>query len=186
MKRVLISAAVVLAAIPLGFSPRGQTAQTNRQLVDSRPASNQTVVEKIDVTERFGAQQNQVDELKQFVTVGRLIVTESVSPQTYNRVSEKTVKPIRGKKLVLTGAVRDGDEVLYRFRARAGQRVTVSVVGRDADFTAYLNYGLDVEAVASDTKSWSLTMPREFNGHCEIALHSTYKLADYRLEILLK
>ena len=93
---------------------------------------------------------------------------------------------IRGKKLVLTGVVRDGDEVLYRFRARAGQRVTARVFGRDADFTVYLNYGLDAEAVARDTKSWSLTMPREFNGHCEIALHSTYKLADYRLEILLK
>jgi hypothetical protein len=82
--------------------------------------------------------------------------------------------------------VRDGEEVLYRFRARAGQRVTAKVIGRDADFTVYLNYGLDAEPVARDTKSWSLTMPREFNGHCEIALHSTYKLADYRLEILLK
>jgi hypothetical protein len=121
-----------------------------------------------------------------FAQTAPIAQTESVSAQTYNRVSEKTVKPIRGKKLVLTGEVRDGDEVLYRFRARAGQRVTAKVVGRDADFTAYLNYGLDLEAVARDTKSWSLTMPREFNGHCEIALHSTYKLADYRLEILVK
>lgn len=143
MKRVLVSAALVLAFITLVVTQTVQMAQT--------------------------APMVQAD-----------------SAQTYNRVSEKTVKPIRGKKLVLTGVVHDGDEVLYRFRARAGQRVTVKVFGRDADFTAYLNYGLDVEAVASDTKSWSLTMPREFNGHCEIALHSTYKLADYRLEILLK
>jgi len=58
-----------------------------------------------------------------FAQTAPIAQTESVSAQTYNRVSEKTVKPIRGKKLVLTGEVRDGDEVLYRFRARAGQRV---------------------------------------------------------------
>ena len=173
MKRVLISAALVLAFITLVFTQTVQLAQTAHAFKEQQQPIVRT-------------QQNQIDEFKQLVTVARSIVTESVSAQTYNRVSEKTVKPIRGKKLVLTGVVRDGEEVLYRFRARAGQRVTARVVGRDADFTVYLNYGLDVEAVARDTKSWSLTMPREFNGHCEIALHSTYKLADYRLEILLK
>lgn len=114
------------------------------------------------------------------------LMTDEVSAQSYNRVSEKTVRVARGKKLVLTGAVRDGDEVLYRFRARAGQRVTVKVIGRDSDFTVYLNHGLDVEPVAQDTKSWSGAMPREFDGHCEIGVHSTYKLANYRLEISLK
>ena len=113
------------------------------------------------------------------------LITNEVSAQSYNRVSEKTVKVVRGKKLVLTGAVRDGDEVLYRFRARAGQRVVVKIIGRDADFSVYLNHGLDVEPVAQDAKSWSGTMPREFNGHCEIGVHSTYKVADYRLEISL-
>ena len=114
------------------------------------------------------------------------LMTNEVSAQTYNRVSEKNIKLVRGKKLVLTGTVRDGDEVLYRFRARAGQKVTVKVIGRDSDFTVYLNHGLDVEPVAQDTKSWSGIMPAEFNGHCEIGVHSTYKLANYRLEILLK
>ena len=109
-----------------------------------------------------------------------------ISAQSYNRVSEKNIKVTRGKKLVLTGAVRDGDEVVYRFRARAGQRVTIKIIGRDADFSVSLNYGLDVETVANETKSWSGTMPREFDGHCEIGVHSTYKVADYRLEILLK
>ena len=113
------------------------------------------------------------------------LMTDEVSAQSYNRVSEKTVRVVRGKKLVLTGAVRDGDEVLYRFRARAGQRVTVKVIGRDSDFTVHLNHGLDVEPVAQDTKSWSGVMPREFNGQCEIGVHSTYKLANYRLEISL-
>lgn len=114
------------------------------------------------------------------------LMTDEVSAQSYNRVSEKNIKVVRGKKLILTGTVRDGDEVLYRFRARAGQRITVKVIGRDSDFTVYLNHGLDVETVANDTKSWSGTMPREFNGHCEIGVHSTYKLAHYRLEISLR
>lgn len=113
------------------------------------------------------------------------LMTDSVSAQSYNRVSEKNIKLVKGKKVV-TGAVRDGDEVVYRFRARAGQKVTVKIIGRDADFTVYLNYGLDFEPVANDIKSWSGTMPREFNGHCEIGVHSTYKVADYRLEISLK
>jgi hypothetical protein len=113
------------------------------------------------------------------------LIAEQVSAQSYNRVSEKEVRVVKGKKLVLTGSVRDGDEVLYRFRARAGQRVIVKVNGRDADFTVYLNYGLDIEPVAHETKSWSGTMPREFDGHCEIGVHSTYKLASYRLEILM-
>ena len=114
------------------------------------------------------------------------LMTDEVSAQSYNRVSEKNIKVVKGKKLVLTGAVGDGDEVLYRFRARAGQRVAVKIIGRDSDFSIYLNYGLDVESVAQDTKSWSGTMPREFDGHCEIGVHSTYKVADYRLEILLR
>lgn len=113
-------------------------------------------------------------------------MSDEVSAQSYNRVSEKNIKVVKGKKLILTGVVRDGDEVVYRFRARAGQKVTVKIIGRDADFTVYLNYGLDFEPVAQDTKSWSGTMPAEFNGHCEIGVHSTYKVTDYRLEILLK
>jgi hypothetical protein len=119
------------------------------------------------------------------VCLSTWLMTNEVSAQTYNRVSEKTIKLVRGKKLVLTGAVRDGDEVVYRFRARAGQKVTVKVVGRDADLSVYLNHGLDLEPVANDTKSWSGTMPPEFDGHCEIGVHSTYKVADYRLEISL-
>ncbi len=119
------------------------------------------------------------------VCLSAWLMTDEASAQTYNRVSEKTIKLVKRKKLILKGVVRDGDEVLYRFRARAGQRITVRIIGRDADFSVHLNHGLDAELVAQDTKSWSSTMPPEFNGHCEIGVHSTYKLADYRLEILL-
>lgn len=114
------------------------------------------------------------------------LMTVEVCAQTYNRIAERNVRPVKGKKLILKGTVRDGDEVLYRFKARAGQRVTIRVIGRDADFSVHLNHGLDLEMVAQDTKSWSGTMPPEFSGDCEIGVHSTYKLADYRLEILVR
>ena len=120
------------------------------------------------------------------ICLSACLLAGEVAAQSYNRVSEKNVRVVKGKKLVLSGAVRDGDEVVYRFRARAGQKVTVKVIGRDADFTVYLNHGLDVEPVANDTKSWSGTMPPEFDGHCEIGVHSTYKVANYRLEISLR
>ena len=106
--------------------------------------------------------------------------------QTYNRVSEKNVRVVRGKKLVLAGAVRDGDEVVYRFKARAAQKVALTIIGRDADFSVSLNHGLDVEPIANETKSWTGTMPPEFDGHVEVGVHSTYKVANYRLEILVK
>ena len=120
------------------------------------------------------------------IGLSALLVAAEVSAQSYNRVSEKIIKLVKGKKLVLTGAVRDGNEVVYRFRARAGQKVTVKILGKDSDFSVYLNHGLDVEPVAQETKSWTGTMPPEFNGHCEIGVHSTYKVANYRLEISLQ
>ncbi len=113
-------------------------------------------------------------------------MTNRVSAQSYNRVSEKTIKLVKGEKKVVQGAVRDGDEVVYRFKARAGESVTVVITGRDADYSVYLNHGLDAERVAQDIKSWSGKMPPEFNGDCEIAVHSNYKVADYSLEILVR
>ena len=110
----------------------------------------------------------------------------AASPQSYNRVSEKRITLVKGRKLVLRGAVRDGDEVAYRFKARAGQRIAIKLSGRDADFSFYLISGLDAQLVVQDTKSWSGRMPSGFNGNGEIAVHSTYKVANYRLEILLK
>jgi hypothetical protein len=113
-----------------------------------------------------------------------LLTTNTVSAQS-NRV-EKRITPVKGKKLVLKGAVRDGDEVAYRFKGRAGQTVNVKIIGRDADFSVYLIYGLDAQLITEDTKNWTGKLPADFNGTCEIAVHSTYKLADYRLKILLK
>jgi len=114
------------------------------------------------------------------------LMINPASAQSYKRVSEKTLNLDLGKVRVVQGYVRDGEEVLYRFKARAGQSVTVNIVGRDAEFSVYLNHGLDAERVAQETKSWSGKMPPEFDGDCEIAVHSTYKVAAYSLDILLK
>lgn len=115
-----------------------------------------------------------------------LLTTNSASAQAYNRVSEKKITPVKGKKLILRGAVRDGDEVVYRFKARGGQNLTIKLIGRDADFSFYAVQGLDAQLIVQDTKSWSGKLPPAFNGSGEIAIHSTYKVANYRLEILLK
>jgi len=115
-----------------------------------------------------------------------VLLINSVSAQHYNRISEKRITLVKGKKLILKGAVRDGDEVAYRFKGGAGQRITVRIIGRDADFSAYLIYGLDARLIVENTQSWSGALPSGFDGNCEIAVHSNYKVADYRLEILLK
>src|ERR687892_10921 len=93
------------------------------------------------------------------VCLSTWLMADEVSAQSYNRTSEKNVKLVKGKKLVLKGAVRDGDEVLYRFRARAAQTITVRIIGRDADFSVFLNHGLDADLIAQDKKSWSGKMP---------------------------
>ncbi|MCO6512752.1 MAG: PPC domain-containing protein [Aridibacter famidurans] len=98
----------------------------------------------------------------------------------------RPIRPVKGKKLILKGAVRDGDEVVYRFNARGGQSVEIKIKGRDADFSLYFVRGQDAQTVASDTKSWNGSLPSGSRGVCEIAVHSTYKLAGYTLEVLVK
>jgi hypothetical protein len=106
--------------------------------------------------------------------------------QSYDNVTEERIAPVKGKKLVLKGAVRDGDEVLYKFKARPRQNLTINLVGRDADFSFSVIYELSVDPIAENTKSWSGRLPSGFTGNCEIAVHSNYKIANYRLEVLLK
>jgi hypothetical protein len=120
------------------------------------------------------------------VCVLALLMTNTVSAQLYNRVSEKKIKLVKGTKLVLTGEVRDSDEVAYQFKARPTQTITVKLTGRDADFSFYVMYELDVHLIAENTQSWSGKLPSDFKGNCEIVVHSNYKVASYRLEILLK
>ena len=113
-----------------------------------------------------------------------LLTTTTAFTQSYDNVTEKRIAPVKGKKLVLKGAVRDGDEVSYRFKTRVGQNFTINLVGKDADFSLYLINGLDARLITEDAQSWSGRLPT--GGDASIAIHSNYKLASYRLVILLK
>lgn len=115
-----------------------------------------------------------------------LLMSNAVSAQSYNRIAEKKITLTKGKKLIIKGEIRDSDEISYQFKARAGQKLTIKVIGRDADFVLYALHAFDVEPIAEDTQSWSGTLPNNVDGKCEIVIHSNYKIADYRLEITLK
>ena len=120
------------------------------------------------------------------ICVLTLLMSNAVSAQSYNRIAEKKITLTKGKKLVIKGEIRDSDEISYQFKARAGQKLTVKIFGKDADFVLYALHSFDVEAIAGDTKFWSGTLPKKVDGKCEIVVHSNYKVADYRLEITLK
>ncbi len=112
--------------------------------------------------------------------------TNAVSAQRYNRIAEKKINLVKGKKLVIKGEIRDSDEIAYQFKARKGQRITVKVIGKDAEFTMYAVFEFDVMPIAEETQSFSGKLPDFVDGKCEIVVHSNYKVADYRLEITLK
>jgi hypothetical protein len=77
------------------------------------------------------------------------------------------------------------DQIAYRFKTRAGQNMSVKIIGRDANFSVYADQRLDARLIAKD-KKWSGRLPSGFNGNCEIVVHSSYKITGYCLEILLK
>jgi hypothetical protein len=98
----------------------------------------------------------------------------------------KALQIVRGKKLVVTGNVRDGNDRIYMFKAREGQRLTVKLTGPDTAFSLF-GGATDAEDIATETQSWSgkLTEPDE-DGMYLLRLTSLYKVATFRLEILLQ
>ena len=99
---------------------------------------------------------------------------------------EKRIKLVKGRKLVLKGAVYEGDDLYYKFKARSGQTLTVKLIGRDADFKVNTNDGIEVYPISKFTKSWSGKLPYDNTDEYSILLTSNYKSASYRLEILLR
>ncbi len=120
------------------------------------------------------------------ICVLTLLMSNAISAQSYNRIAEKKITLTKGKKLIIKGEIRDSDEISYQFKARAGQKLTIKIIGRDADFVLYALHSFDVETIAEDTQSWSGILPDFVDGKCEIVVHSNYKVASYRLEITLK
>jgi hypothetical protein len=112
-------------------------------------------------------------------------LSAAVPAQTYNRIN-KTVTLVSGASKILRGEVRDSDEIAYRFRARAGQRLTVKITGKDVDFTVSAIYKYGPQTIVEDKRSWTGKLPVTFYKKYEIVVHSNYKVADYRLEVLLK
>src|ERR1700709_931815 len=97
----------------------------------------------------------------------------------------KTIHLIRGKKLVLKGQIREGDEFSYLFRAREGQRLTVRIIGRDAVFSLY-GGAVYSDSVCEEKQLWSGKLPEgDADNEYAIKMKSNYKLAGYTIEILL-
>ena len=98
----------------------------------------------------------------------------------------KALRLVRGKKLVLSGTVRDGDDKIFMFKAREGQQLTIKLIGRDAAFS--LSGGAtDAEDIATETHSWAGKLPEpDEDGMYLLKVTSFYKVATFRLEILLQ
>lgn len=114
------------------------------------------------------------------------LTASAASAQTYNRIAEKKIKPVKGKKLIIKGEIRDSDEIAYRFNARGGRKITIRVIGRDAEFSFYAIGEFDAEPIAEEKHSWTGTLPETMDERWEIVVHSNYKVADFQLEILIK
>ncbi len=99
--------------------------------------------------------------------------------------TEKRIKLVKGHKLVFKGAVYEGDDFYYTFKARPGQILTVKLIGRDADFTIN-TMNIEVYPFTKETKFWSGKLPIDNEDGYSIKLTSKYKSASYRIEILLK
>ena len=120
------------------------------------------------------------------ICVLTFLMSNAVSAQSYNRITEKKITLVKGKTLIIKGEIRDSDEIAYQFKARAGQRLTVKVIGRDADCSVYAIYEFDAETLSEDTQSFSGILPDHDFKRLEIVVHSNYKVADYKLQITLK
>lgn len=99
---------------------------------------------------------------------------------------DKTIRLVKGRKLVLKGEVSDQKDRSYFFKANKGQTLTVKLIGRDAVFVLYAQHNFDAETFSEETKSWTGRLPNADSGKYSIQLSSYYKVASYTLEILLK
>lgn len=104
--------------------------------------------------------------------------------QNYNRIRNQKIVPVKGKKLILSGEVRDSDEIAYYFKAPANARLSVKVAGDDPYFEIKVISSFDTYSLVDDAQTWSGELPEDEK--IEIVVHSNYKVTDYRLEITLR
>lgn len=102
---------------------------------------------------------------------------------------DRKIRPIKGKKIIVNGSVANERYRTYFFKAREGQRVSIKVTGdAAAHFTLFAQHSFDAEPFGEETgmASWSGKLPRADAGEYAIRLGSYFKVARYRLEILLR
>jgi hypothetical protein len=121
---------------------------------------------------------------KMVVSFGALVVCLCCSAAV--AAQAKMLRLVKGHKVVLKGTVRDGDEKRFIFTAKEGQRLTVKVIGRDAIFSLY-GGAVDSEKFADEVQVWSDRLPEgDEDNQYVLVLTSTYKVANYTLEITLR
>jgi len=98
---------------------------------------------------------------------------------------DKNIRLVKGRKLTLKGEVSDQAERSYIFKAKAGQHLSIKLIGRDAVFILSGGTAGSVEDYSEETKSWSGKLPPSDDEYY-IRLSSYHKVASYTLEITLK
>ncbi len=123
---------------------------------------------------------------KRIACVFGIIVLSLLSANLIS-AQEQRIRLVKGRKTVLKSAVRDTEEgKTYVFRARAGQHLTIKLIGRDAVFILSGGTAGSVENYSEETKFWSGKLPPSDDNEYYIRLSSYHKVASYKLEILVR
>lgn len=100
---------------------------------------------------------------------------------------DRKIRVVKGRQLMVTGEVPSDKERSYFFKAKKGQTLTVKITGNDAAyFVLFAQHNFDAETFSEETRGWSGKLPRADAGEYAIRLGSYFRVATYRLEILLK
>ena len=116
-----------------------------------------------------------------FAALGFCLLTTN-----FAAAQDQRIRLVKGRKIILKGEVSDrGDKTLI-FRANKGQRLTIKLIGRDADFVLSGGTAGSVEEYTGETKFWSGKLPPSDDNEYYIRLISNYKVASYTIEIRLQ
>lgn len=103
----------------------------------------------------------------------------------------KWVKLVDGHKTVFQGRVYEDYGYNYQFNAKAGQTLTVKLIGRNVTFTVNA-YDMEPNEFTPEGTSWSGKLIRNHTGQYAIALKMQSESliyphsSNYRLEVTLK
>jgi hypothetical protein len=124
--------------------------------------------------------------MKNKVAILFVIFPLSLLSANFAVAQDKKIRLVAGRKLILKGVVRDGEDRSYFFKAKKGQNLMIKLTGRDAVFVLFAQHNFDAETFSEETKFWSGKLPKADSGEYAIRLSSYYKVASYTLEVLLR